>query len=356
MLNRDNAGPRLVQLSVRGGFGETEVLWAVEAGEDLWRVLSPPVFAYGLSRDAIMGGTPNEDGVVLNPIHVERSPGATIRLVTNAPIRASALYRDRVVPELRDRGVRVGPATFFDPRMVSIHVPSFETQEAAVWAYFDELERTGAINLWDLADPYRYDPIPPDQANSHSENRLVHKRPTEFDGLRARDRMRCSTCGDFHDLSNLEPSYARPDAYLEIPEAGRAMLAQFSKSDGRIRSPDVADIRHFLRVQLRMPIHGASEPCAWGVWVEVSGEAWKRARERWDDVDQHTEPPFVGRLANELLGYEDTLGLPGSVQLTGPSTVPEFILDAGLDHQVAVEQREGVYPERVVEWMMAQFH
>ena len=44
------------------------------------------------------------------------------------------------------------------------------------------------------------------------------------------------------------------------------------------------------------------------------------------------------------------------VHLTGPTTPPEFTFAADLDHPFAVEQREGVYPERRLEWLMQRAH
>jgi hypothetical protein len=170
------------------------------------------------------------------------------------------------------------------------------------------------------------------------------------------DRVKCAQCGEEHDLSNLEPSYARPDAYFGVPPEERSTRTSFSVGEGRIRDAEDTERRHFLRVLLRIPIRGEQQTCAWGVWVEVDGYYWQRAYDRWDDPLQHDEPPFPGRLANELKAFQRTFGLPGRVQLTGPSTAPNFILDPVVEHPLAGEQRQGVYPERVIEWLMAHIH
>jgi hypothetical protein len=170
------------------------------------------------------------------------------------------------------------------------------------------------------------------------------------------DKVRCATCGEESDLLAMEPSYGRPDAYFEVPKDQREYLTNFSKDDGRIRNADDTERRHFLRVLLSIPIRGEERDVAWGVWVEVSGPDWERAYDLWDDPKQGKEPPFPATLANALRGYEGTLGLPGRVQLTGPDTAPLFELDASVDHPLAREQREGVDPERVVEWVSAHHH
>jgi len=48
--------------------------------------------------------------------------------------------------------------------------------------------------------------------------------------------------------------------------------------------------------------------------------------------------------------------LPGEVTLSGPATIPTFTLANELDHPLAREQRDGVHPERVVEWLFAHLH
>ena len=78
--------------------------------------------------------------------------------------------------------------------------------------------------------------------------------------------------------------------------------------------------------------------------------------ERWDDTDQAQEAPFPAVVANSIAGYPGLLGLPGIVHLTGPTTPPEFNFAPDLDHPFAVEQREGVYPERRLEWLMQRAH
>jgi hypothetical protein len=170
------------------------------------------------------------------------------------------------------------------------------------------------------------------------------------------EKVRCATCGDEYDLLAMEPSYAWPDAYFDVPKEDREYLTNFSKDDGRIRNADDTERRHFLRVLLSVPILGECQDVAWGVWVEVSGADWERAYDLWDDPKQSEQPPFPGRLANSLRGYEGTIGLSGRVRLTSPKTAPLFELDANLDHPLADEQRQGVSRERVVEWVSAHHH
>jgi len=170
------------------------------------------------------------------------------------------------------------------------------------------------------------------------------------------DKVRCDTCGGEHDLSEMEPSYTYPDAYLAVPPEERAIRATVGSDECRLHDHPNADPRYFLRVLLPMPVRGEHNACAWGVWAEVSEDAFSRTRELWDDPSQDAEPPFHATLANALTGYSATLGLPGHVTLAGPAIVPTFTLAGGLDHPLAQEQRDGVHPERVVEWLFAHLH
>lgn len=170
------------------------------------------------------------------------------------------------------------------------------------------------------------------------------------------DKVRCGTCGGEHDLSEMEPSYTYPDAYLDMSPEARRLRAMVGTDDCRLRDSDGTAARYFLRVLLPMPVLGEPEACAWGVWAEVSESAFTRTRQLWNDPAQLDEPPFQGTLANALSCYSATLGLPGAVKLSGPAVVPTFLLAHELDHPLALEQRSGVHPERVVEWLFAHLH
>lgn len=165
------------------------------------------------------------------------------------------------------------------------------------------------------------------------------------------DKVVCPDCGVEYDLSEMEPSYRWPDAYLAVPANERDIRTIGGTDDCRVRDTEDTHRQYFLRVFLPIPIRGEVESCCWGVWVEIAEDAFARARELWDDPDQVREPAFAGVLANELRGYQQTLGLAGMVQLSGPTSAPSFTLMPSLQHPLAREQREGVYPERVIEWL-----
>jgi len=83
---------------------------------------------------------------------------------------------------------------------------------------------------------------------------------------------------------------------------------------------------------LPIPIRGEGRDCNWGIWVEVNAFDFKTAWDRSDDTDQAGEPPFPRVLANSVS------------------------FAAEIDHAFAQEQRDGVFPERRLEWLMQRAH
>jgi hypothetical protein len=168
--------------------------------------------------------------------------------------------------------------------------------------------------------------------------------------------MACPRCGQVHDIGDLEPSFRRPDPFVAIPRAEREFRTLDGNDHCAIRDAADTQRRYFLRVLLPIPVEGREVPCSWGIWAEVSPEDYKRAMDLWRDPRQGEEPPFPGRLANTCPGYRETQGLPGTVQLISPESIPHFHFLAEVDHPLAVEQRQGVSPTRVLEWLLPWIH
>src|SRR5262245_12951282 len=157
------------------------------------------------------------------------------------------------------------------------------------------------------------------------------------DGFKAELAVKCSVCGQLHDVKDLEPSFRRPDAFLEIPQDERAYRTLEQKDLCAIRDAADSHRRYFLRVLLPIPVHGQDYPCSWGIWVEISERDFERTRELWSDPACGNEPPFPGRLANRAENYPPTLGLSGWVQLVSPAEIPIFTLEKNHDHPLARE-------------------
>ena len=158
--------------------GHAEVFWVQPEVDGSYTVLSVPVWQYGVSVGSRVKGHSGErwlesDGVL------ENSSGATVRLYipADAPVTpASRLYLERVIPDCRERGLGVGPATFFDPRVVAVHVRARDEWNTRAADYFNHLVEQGLLQLWEVGDPDAYPPDEPEVPSKHRE--LIHPRPT----------------------------------------------------------------------------------------------------------------------------------------------------------------------------------
>jgi hypothetical protein len=168
--------------------------------------------------------------------------------------------------------------------------------------------------------------------------------------------VHCPTCGGRHDLAHLEPSFSRPDAFIQIPSERRTGRAPDNDEGCILVSEDGKTLTYYVRTVLRIPVHGELNPIGWGVWAEVDHGSYMTIVTHVDDPDQAALGPFPGTLANRLPHYPDTLGLPGSIRLTGPVTRPEFSLAPGSEHPFAREATVGVVPERALEWRLWSIH
>ena len=151
--------------------------------------------------------------------------------------------------------------------------------------------------------------------------------------------FKCSSCGETHEGS---PSFGfnAPDTYLEqsdkTREAGTlgADLCQFEDEDG---------LHYFLRVVLEIPIHGASDPFLWGVWVAISEESFEHYVE---NCDQSIEGDiYFGWFCNSLPYYQDTYALATDVHLRPNGDRPYLAIHQA-EHELYKDYVEGIDIEK----------
>ena len=167
--------------------------------------------------------------------------------------------------------------------------------------------------------------------------------------------LRCGCCNKLVKLGDGEPFSRLPDAVFAVPKSERFQRVRDSADYCRIAKEDAWGLgdndRFFVRAVVPFEVHGVETPFRWGVWVELSVQDFRRVSDLHDDPDQASTPAFAAKLANDLVGYDDTLDLPCSLQLTGLRTRPAVVFDEDVQHPFAVEQRAGVSPHRIGEWM-----
>ena len=162
--------------------------------------------------------------------------------------------------------------------------------------------------------------------------------------------MKCSICGARHEV--LDPTFRRPEAVVSLPEAERARRVQENDDLCMIRPHGSEELaRCFVRCTLKVEVHDSEQDAMWGLWAEVTPGDFQRIVERWSDPGQVEEAPMSAVIANRILGYPDTLGLPVTLRLTGPTLRPALLVKPDTGHPFAVECLAGVSGHRVMEWL-----
>ncbi|HKW08888.1 MAG TPA: DUF4265 domain-containing protein [Gemmatimonadaceae bacterium] len=159
--------------------GRVEVLW-VEASPDVpsgYRILNVPVWLYDISIGTVVEGRHAENGQLEFVRVLSQASGGTVRVIT-APAApdASRLYLDRILRDCHQRQIMIGPATFFDPRLVAIHVQDWDRYCDQLVQYLQDLRATNDIQEWEIADPA--EPSDQTQEAPRPGPGLIHPRPS----------------------------------------------------------------------------------------------------------------------------------------------------------------------------------
>jgi hypothetical protein len=171
------------QMRFRAPHGRTEVLWVEQQPNDKYRVMNVPVWVYGISVGSLVDGPQGPNGVLEYRELLEPSPGGTVRYIVPDGAVASRLYLNRVGPEATSRGIGIGPATFLDPLIVSVHLHRRDQWNPAFASYLNELVEEGAIEQWEVGDPDEYaddyqDETKGDESSHDEASELIHPQPT----------------------------------------------------------------------------------------------------------------------------------------------------------------------------------
>lgn len=151
--------------------GREEALWVEQQSANTYRVLSVPVWLYGVSVGSIVEGESGDEAQLKFRRVVRDSPGGTVRfIVPSGGAKASELYLTRVIPDAKRLGLYIGPATFFNPRLVAVHVHERARWWPEVGGYFDQLVNEGVLEQWEVADPDQY-------AADHDEETIEKVEP-----------------------------------------------------------------------------------------------------------------------------------------------------------------------------------
>jgi hypothetical protein len=160
-------------------------------------------------------------------------------------------------------------------------------------------------------------------------------------------RFKCRTCDEWHEGM---PSFSAdaPLFYYGVPVAERAHRCVLT-SDTCV----VDDLHRFVRGRLEVPVIGADEPLAWGVWVSLSEPNYREFVGSFDTAERTHVGPYFGWLSAALPLLPSTENLKTMVHLQSNGLRPLIELEP-TDHPLAIEQRIGITIDRLGEYYSSQ--
>ena len=105
----------------------------------------------------------------------------------------------------------------------------------------------------------------------------------------------------------------------------------------------------FVRGCLEIPVHGEAEPFVWGVWVSLSKNHFDQFIACFEASRRSHIGPFFGWLSAEFPFYPSVEKLKTLAHLRDNGLRP-YIEVEPTDHPLAVEQRNGIDADKVVEF------
>ncbi len=164
--------------------------------------------------------------------------------------------------------------------------------------------------------------------------------------------FKCKCCGDVHEGS---PSFGflAPDQYVGLSDEQQA-ASKLSDDLCLIERDGVTDC--FIRAVLEIPIHGASEPFLWGVWVSLSETSFNRYLETFDEPVPGEG--FFGWVCNDISLYPYERSRAADVIVQGGRGRPKVILHKGdpEDDPLVIDQVQGITIARAQELAERAMH
>ena len=155
----------------------------------------------------------------------------------------------------------------------------------------------------------------------------------------------CTTCGEEHDgLPDI--GFDKPDQLFGVPEEG------YDERIDLTGDTCVFDEDCFIRGVLYVPVHDQEEPFGFGVWVSQKKENFETYLANFDTPEIG---PFFGWLCSNVGYYpERSLNLKTEAHFRGDGQRPTIELHPSEDHQLAIDQREGITLAKA--WEIVHFY
>jgi len=160
-------------------------------------------------------------------------------------------------------------------------------------------------------------------------------------------RWRCTSCDDEHnwplDLAANAPDPWRGDIAYQ-PNAALRFDDDFLSEDFC-----VLDGKHFMvRAVLTIPVQGLRDDFGFGCWSSLSRENFDKYVDGFDTGVYSDEGPWSGWLCNQLADFVGTDPIAMWVE-PRPDRQRPLLWAMDKDHPLAIAQKEGITPERLLE-------
>ncbi len=162
--------------------------------------------------------------------------------------------------------------------------------------------------------------------------------------------FKCTSCGEIHTgIPTFGVDY--PITVLSVPEEERDARVDLGSDDCVIDEKEF-----FVRGCIEIPVHGYDDPFLWGSWVSLSEESFSEFVRYFGEEKRSHIGPFFGWHCGDFIVYDEScVNLKTRVHLRDNGIRP-FIELEPTDHQLAVEQREGISRERLIEIYETMMH
>jgi hypothetical protein len=154
----------------------------------------------------------------------------------------------------------------------------------------------------------------------------------------------CPSCSGTHQ-GLFDIAYGKPDAWPGADNSAALTSTNFLSGDICI----LDDQHYFVRCVLELRILGGGEEYfGFGVWSTLSKKNFAIYAKTFDAETQDGLGPWFGWFSNRLSGYSDTSNLKCQVHPRGGRQRPSIVIEP-TDHQLAIEQRDGITFDRLLE-------
>lgn len=162
--------------------------------------------------------------------------------------------------------------------------------------------------------------------------------------------FKCTSCGEVHrGIPAFGADY--PISVHDVQEEERSARVDLGSDDCVID-----DKEFYVKGCIEIPVHGYDEPFVWGSWVSLSKESFTEYIRYYGEEKRAHIGPFFGWHCGDFIVYDEScVNLKTRIYLRDNGVRPCIKLEP-TDHQLAVEQREGISRARLIEIYETMLH